>query len=425
LGVLLFTFKFLKNLSGIIFKIKRNPKFKNQSFVNVLLQDLVIPHTFLSYIFLNKHKFETHQIPKEVLLHEETHAKQKHSLDVLFIELLHILFWFNPFIYFIKRSIKLNHEFLADQAVINNGITPSTYQQILLAFSSNASEPQLANAINYSSIKKRFTVMKTHTTKKALWLRSFILLPLLGILIYSFSEKKVVEKRQVFKIVNGEIKVHITKEKKVIIDNETIDFNLLSDILIEFTKNEKIKPLIYIDVEGHLSMEYLDEIKNEMATTNLQISTIRVNSMFLDETNYKKETKAYFKGIPFTGDTMAIKNEKNELIFGISSPNMLSTEEIDIIKKGFSEKYNIKHNKDTEHYSVWGKKDSLNPNPFSLSMTGENNTSSQNIKSKEEYDIITLKVPRNKNHSMSSNDLKSLSDYANEIYSTENRTGKE
>ncbi|OYX22665.1 MAG: peptidase M56, partial [Flavobacteriales bacterium 32-35-8] len=72
LGVLLFSFKFLKNLSGIIYRIRRNPKFKNQSFINVLLQDLVIPHTFLSYIFLNKHKFETQQIPKEVLLHEET-----------------------------------------------------------------------------------------------------------------------------------------------------------------------------------------------------------------------------------------------------------------------------------------------------------------------------------------------------------------
>jgi hypothetical protein len=194
LGVLLFSFKFFKNLIELIIKVRRNPKFKNHSFINVLLQDLVIPHTFFNYIFLNKQKFETQQIPKEVLLHEETHAKQKHSLDVLFIEILQILFWFNPFIYFIKRSIKLNHEFLADQAVLNKGTKPSTYQQILLAFSSNATEPTLSNAINYSSIKKRFTVMKTKTSKQAIWLRSLILLPLLAILIYSFSEKKIVEK---------------------------------------------------------------------------------------------------------------------------------------------------------------------------------------------------------------------------------------
>ena len=111
LGVLLFSLKFFKNLIELIIKVRRNPKFKNHSFINVLLQDPVIPHTFFNYIFLNKQKFETHQIPKEVLLHEQTHAKQKHSLDVLFIEILQIMLWFNPFIYFIKQSIKLNHEF--------------------------------------------------------------------------------------------------------------------------------------------------------------------------------------------------------------------------------------------------------------------------------------------------------------------------
>lgn len=197
MGVFLFSFKFLKNLVGLVLKIKQNPKLKNHNFINVLLLDLVIPHTFLSYIFLNKQKFESHQIPQEVLLHEETHAKQKHSLDVLFIEIIQILFWFNPFIYLMKRSIKLNHEFLADQSVIKNGISISTYQQILLAFSSNASEPKLANAINYSSIKKRFTIMKTQTSSKQnFWIRSFILLPLLAILIYSFSNKLVVSNQQ-------------------------------------------------------------------------------------------------------------------------------------------------------------------------------------------------------------------------------------
>src|SRR5690606_2233309 len=127
------------------------------------------------------------------------------ALPIL-IELLQVIFWFNPFIYLIKHSIKLNHEFLADHAVLKQGTETLKYQSLLLAFSSNASEPQLANAINYSSIKKRFTVMKTHTSKQTLWLRSLILLPLLAVLIYSFSERKVVEKPQVYQTTpsNGE-----------------------------------------------------------------------------------------------------------------------------------------------------------------------------------------------------------------------------
>ena len=65
------------------------------------------------------------------------------------------------------------------------------YQNTLLAFSSNATAPEMANSINYSFIKKRFTVMKTSTSKQTIWLRSLILLPLLALLIYGFSSSEV------------------------------------------------------------------------------------------------------------------------------------------------------------------------------------------------------------------------------------------
>ncbi len=120
---------------------------------------------------------------------------------MLFVELLQVIFWFNPLIYFVKHSIKMNHEFLADQAVLNRGISASNYQHILLAFSSDAVESPLANAINYSStrhaigvIKKRFTVMKTQTSKRSIWLKSVLLLPILALTLYGFSEKKEVMK---------------------------------------------------------------------------------------------------------------------------------------------------------------------------------------------------------------------------------------
>ncbi len=193
IGVAFFSFRFFRNLTALISKIRHNPKLKLSRVTNVLLSKEVTPHTFFSYIFLNKQRFEANEIPSEVLLHEKTHAIQKHSLDVLFIELIQIVFWFNPLVYLLKDAMKLNHEFLADQAVINNGIVPTNYQNLLLAFSSNAT-PQLANSINYSSIKKRFTVMKTETTKRQALLRSLVLLPLLAILIFGFSTKEVIQK---------------------------------------------------------------------------------------------------------------------------------------------------------------------------------------------------------------------------------------
>ncbi|MAB38918.1 MAG: peptidase M56 [Aequorivita sp.] len=199
LGVLFFSIKFFRNLFGLIQQIRKNPKYKNTPFINVLLKEAIIPHTFFNYIFLNKKQFENREIPQEVIFHEETHARQKHSLDIIFVEILQIVFWFNPLFHYLKKSIKLNHEFLADRAVLKAGAETSAYQKILLAFSSpdsyrDAATPSLAHSLNYSSIKKRFTVMKTHTSKRAIWLRSLLILPLLSVLIYGFSTKEVIQK---------------------------------------------------------------------------------------------------------------------------------------------------------------------------------------------------------------------------------------
>lgn len=196
IGVLFFSFRFINNLVQILFKIKTNKHKKEATFIYVLLQEKTIPHTFFSYIFLGKQHYLTHKIPQEVLLHEQTHAIQKHSIDILFIEFLQIVLWFNPFIYFIKNSIKLNHEFLADQAVLKSGANTKNYQNILLAFSSKARMPIMANSINYSSFKKRFTVMKTHTSKTKIRLRSLFLFTLLAFLIYGFSTRIEVQKNK-------------------------------------------------------------------------------------------------------------------------------------------------------------------------------------------------------------------------------------
>ncbi|MDO6595444.1 M56 family metallopeptidase [Oceanihabitans sp. 2_MG-2023] len=277
LGVLLFLIRFVYNLSQIALKIRRNPKQKTNNFTRVLLKDLIIPHTFFSYIFFNKTKFENNEIPKEVLLHEQTHAKQKHSLDILFIEVLQILFWFHPLVYLIKKDIKLNHEFLADQAVINKGIESTNYQKILLSFSSNQQTLTLEHAINYSSIKKRFTVMKTQTSKQTFWLRSLLLLPLLAILIFSFSTKKQIEKEAETKsqisneaINNSEnLEIRITKDLKISVNDRVTSIENLQNMLNEFhnhlTFNEKQNlVLVEIKLEDNIEMGFFTDVKEQL-----------------------------------------------------------------------------------------------------------------------------------------------------------------
>ena len=228
IGVLFFAFRFFKNLKQIHSRIRKNPKHKLVRFTQVLLEEKITPHTFFNYIFLNRKKLEANEIPEEVLLHEETHARQKHSLDVIFIELLQIVFWCNPFVYLTKKAIKLNHEFLADQAVLKETIDTKAYQNTLLSYLSSNSDKnnssKLANAINYSSIKKRFSIMSTHTSKKAILLRSFLLLPLVVILLYGFSETKLVEKAgsKIEEINSVQTNNRIIEIAGLIYDSETV-----------------------------------------------------------------------------------------------------------------------------------------------------------------------------------------------------------
>ena len=214
LGLSLFLLRFVINLIKLYRLISQNENISRQAFIYVLLKEYRIPHSFFKYIFLNKLKFDNNTIPKEVMFHEETHAKQLHSLDIVIIELVQIVFWFHPLIYVLKHHIKLNHEFLADEAVLNNGVNTKTYQTILLQFSSNTQNHQLSSAINYSSIKKRFTVMKTQTSKTRIWASSLLLLPIIAILFYSFAEKECIETDYLSSNLSEVSKSQLSKVKK-------------------------------------------------------------------------------------------------------------------------------------------------------------------------------------------------------------------
>ncbi|MFD0863876.1 M56 family metallopeptidase [Sungkyunkwania multivorans] len=229
IGLALFGTKFLYNLFEVIFRIKHNPTLKKGSLFHVLIQKDIVPHTFFNYLFFNYDEYEENRIPKEVFLHEEAHAHQKHSLDIIFIELLQVLFWFNPLLFLYKRNIKLNHEFLADNAVLKQGIETSTYQNLILHYSSSTHGSTMTHAFNYSStrltnlffinhfgqVKKRFTLMKTQTSKRSIWIKSFLILPLVSILLYSFSERVTIARETKY-------------PPKQLIDDKVEHYNLLA-----------------------------------------------------------------------------------------------------------------------------------------------------------------------------------------------------
>jgi beta-lactamase regulating signal transducer with metallopeptidase domain len=87
-------------------------------------------------------------------MHEFTHVKEKHSRDVIFIELLQTIFWFNPMLIFYKKAIQLNHEYLADEAVVRVYDNVPAYQLLLLDKTAYDCNAYLTSNFNYSVTKK-------------------------------------------------------------------------------------------------------------------------------------------------------------------------------------------------------------------------------------------------------------------------------
>lgn len=159
--------RFIRNLSTII-RLKNQGKMVTDQGVKIVLrEDISASFSFLSLMYTNKSRYEQGSLPKEIIEHEKHHITQKHSYDIIYIEFVQCLLWFNPFIYFIKKAIKLNHEFLADQHVLKSQDSAYEYQKILLDITRKQFNltPVLASNLNYGFTKKRLNMMTKNTNK--------------------------------------------------------------------------------------------------------------------------------------------------------------------------------------------------------------------------------------------------------------------
>ncbi|WP_309477252.1 M56 family metallopeptidase [Tenacibaculum aquimarinum] len=181
--------RFIKNLYSIYRKVSISEKFTYKSSTIVLVVDNILPHTFWNYIFINKQEYETQKIEQELFTHELTHVAQKHTFDVLLIELLKVVFWFNPIFYFLKKSVQLNHEFLADTNVVSQHKNVSKYQHLLINTSAWSNEYSLASNLHYLVTKKRIVMMTKQTSKAVIRLKKLAVLPLLIGVIFLFAER--------------------------------------------------------------------------------------------------------------------------------------------------------------------------------------------------------------------------------------------
>jgi len=186
---LILSYRFIQNIYRITSKAKVSKIIVHQNIRMVLLSEETLPYSFWNSIYINQNDFENGLIEQELFTHEIAHVKQKHTLDVIFIEILKTLFWFNPIFIFYKKAMQLNHEFLADENVIRAHNDVCLYQKLLLNKLSTSQPIYLASNFNFLSTKKRLIMMTKITSKtRTLVMKSFAVLGILTLfLLFAFK----------------------------------------------------------------------------------------------------------------------------------------------------------------------------------------------------------------------------------------------
>ena len=155
--------KLIISISKIINLKGFDINYQNQK-VKIIEQNLP-PFSFWNKIYLNQRYYENQTIDNRIFIHERTHIVQNHSLDILFIEMLKPISWFNPALYFYKKAITDNHEFLADETIIQQNDNVKDYQSLILSEILQSQNLNLTHQFNYNNTKKRFIMMTTKKSK--------------------------------------------------------------------------------------------------------------------------------------------------------------------------------------------------------------------------------------------------------------------
>ncbi len=145
----------------------------------------VPPFSIFRYIVMSVKDYETSR--QYILTHEQEHIRLAHTYDLLLLQGMKILQWFNPFIWFLSRDLKAVHEYEADQAVINQGIDAKSYQQLLvMKVVGNRLQP-FTNNLNHGSLKKRIIMMYQKPSNRWLMLKALCAIPVAALTINTFA----------------------------------------------------------------------------------------------------------------------------------------------------------------------------------------------------------------------------------------------
>ena len=178
IGVIIFSLNFLLQVAILFLRAYIRPAIVDGKYRIVEMEGEHAPCSFLNNIFINPSRYDWNTY-SQILLHEKVHVSEKHSLDILFAEIMLIFQWFNPFAWMYRKEMENNLEFLTDKTVLEKGeMEMSSYQMSLLKVSATHLPLSLTSNYNQSLLKKRIAMMNAKKSNLNTSWKYFFLLPM-------------------------------------------------------------------------------------------------------------------------------------------------------------------------------------------------------------------------------------------------------
>lgn len=185
-GMVFFLIRLIVQTAKMIHVINKSTPIRINSLKVIRSDAFPASFSFFSYVFLNPSITETEE--REILNHEAEHIRQYHFVDLILVEMMCLILWFNPLAWLFSRYIRQNHEYLADQKAIERTGNAAVYKAVLLNHLLGGDALRLGHSFNYSLNKKRFTMMSHKPTSKLARLKPLLVIPMLATVMFAFAK---------------------------------------------------------------------------------------------------------------------------------------------------------------------------------------------------------------------------------------------
>ncbi len=200
IGVAVATLLFLFKLGKLAALVIRSPKEKREGYTAVFTGKEQGSFSFFRYAF-----FPNENVAPDIERHEASHIGHRHSWDILFVEVMMVLQWFNPFIYLYKKELQSLHEYQADRDVVATGVDKRNYMMLILQQCTAVDFSGIGNNFSLILTKKRIKMITKNEKAKGLWWRLLATLPVLAVLLIANTKVTAQEKKTVDKPITVEM----------------------------------------------------------------------------------------------------------------------------------------------------------------------------------------------------------------------------